>query len=236
MSKNSNLAGCAAGILAASVAGRIAYNYLKRNPLMPKGQKGKKHLLCVGDSITFGDGVKPFMAFQSYPAYLQKLVPSDVQVMNFGLNGRTLLVEGDFPYTKESFYAGTFQVPDAAWLVMLGTNDTKPYNWDAKKYKKELRTFLKRYLDYGGRGHVTVMKPPRAFVTAGHEEVLYDIRNEKIREAGKIIDDVADDLKIQVIDLYAFTREHPDWFTDGVHPNKTGNQKIAAYIAGELNF
>ncbi|MEE0955939.1 MAG: GDSL-type esterase/lipase family protein [Eubacterium sp.] len=234
MSRNSNIAGCTAGILAAATAGNIAYRYLKRHPFMPKWDKGKKHLVCVGDSITFGDGVKPFMAFQSFPAYLQKLAPSGVQVLNFGLNGRTLLVEGDFPYTKESFYAGTFQIPDADWLVMLGTNDTKPYNWDAKKYKKELRTFLKRYIDFGGRGHVIVMKPPRAFVTPGNEAVLYDIRNEKIREAGKIIDEVAGDLKIPVIDLYSFTREHPDWFTDGVHPNKKGNKKIAEYIAWEL--
>ena len=37
-------------------------------------------------------------------------------------------------------------------------------------------------------------------------------------------------LGIRVIDLYAFTKDHPEWFVDGVHPNIRGNRAIAKYI------
>lgn len=33
-----------------------------------------------------------------------------------------------------------------------------------------------------------------------------------------------------LIDLYSYTKEHPEWFADEVHPNGLGNQKIAEYI------
>ena len=49
-----------------------------------------KRVACVGDSITFGAGVKN-RAENCYPAQLQKLLGSDYQVRNFGNSGSTML-------------------------------------------------------------------------------------------------------------------------------------------------
>lgn len=35
---------------------------------------------------------------------------------------------------------------------------------------------------------------------------------------------------IPVIDLHEFTRNHADWFLDGVHPNDEGYEFLAGYI------
>ena len=36
---------------------------------------------------------------------------------------------------------------------------------------------------------------------------------------------------IVVIDLYSLTNNHPEWFSDGIHPNEEGNKIIANEIA-----
>ena len=40
----------------------------------------------------------------------------------------------------------------------------------------------------------------------------------------------------QVIDLYALTETHPEYFDDGVHPNELGNRVIAEHIRKEIGF
>lgn len=55
-------------------------------------QSSKKliKVACVGDSITFGGGGR-----ESYPHYLQQCLGERFEVGNFGLNGATMIDEGD---------------------------------------------------------------------------------------------------------------------------------------------
>ena len=52
---------------------------------------------CVGDSITFGAGIKE-RETQCYPVQLGQLLGDEFEVRNFGVNGATLLKQGDLPY------------------------------------------------------------------------------------------------------------------------------------------
>ena len=147
--------------------------------------------------------------------------------MNFGLSGRTLLRAGDMPYAKEPHYAKAFQVEDAHYLIMLGTNDSKPYNWDEAQYREELAALLLRCKS---KGTVTVMKPPKAFPSKKTGVVPFDVQDDVLCTIGGIIDETARELEVPVIDLYTFTQNHPEWFPDGIHPNAEGNKQIAQYI------
>lgn len=40
---------------------------------------------------------------------------------------------------------------------------------------------------------------------------------------------------LSVVDLYELTEEHPEYFSNGVHPNVLGNQMIAEKINRELS-
>ena len=207
------------------IAGAAVYGHYRNwHPAVPKTKKGKKHIVCIGDSITFGAGVVPFQKWRSYPAYLQRLLGKEYQVMNFGLSGRTLLRAGDMPYTKETHYTKAFQIEDAHYLIMLGTNDSKPYNWEEAQYREELAALLLRC---NSKGTVTVMKPPKAFPSKKTGEVPFDVQDNVLCAIGRIIDETARELVIPVIDLYVFTENHPEWFPDGVHPNAEGNRRIA---------
>lgn len=52
---------------------------------------------CVGDSITYGSGIK-VRSGDSYPAQLATMLGDKWQVRNFGVGGATMLKSGDKPY------------------------------------------------------------------------------------------------------------------------------------------
>src|SRR5689334_20904819 len=92
------------------------------------------HVACVGEGNTAGYGASS--SNKSYPADLAGMFGSGVQVGNFGHSGATLLSVGDLPYINQTEYtnattfvsgAGAGAVVDV--IIMLGTNDSKSYNW-----------------------------------------------------------------------------------------------------------
>ena len=131
---------------AAAVLGKYAKEELDlRKEIAPEVDTTRPRIACVGDSITFGDGVVHGRDTQSYPAILETLLGGEEQVLNYGLNGRTLLAEGDMPYTKEEFYPLSKECGADTYIIMLGTNDTKPQNWNRHAYEQELVEFIRGY-------------------------------------------------------------------------------------------
>lgn len=227
----------AAAVLAAAGAAAGTAAWLRQRqaaaPVPAKPKRGKIRIACVGDSITYGAGVhNPHR--DSYPSMLQRLLGRKYQVINFGFNGRTAVSHGDCPYDREMMYAQSFQAKPADVICMLGTNDSKPYNWDASDYEKDYSRIIGKYINQVGADHVYVMTPPKAFVVKGASEVVYDIKDEYIREELPIIIRIANVTGIHVIDLYRFTEDHPEWMADGVHPNRKGNRAIAAYVRDHI--
>ena len=202
-------------------------SYRTWNPAMPRSSKGKRHIVCIGDSITYGAGVIPLQRWRSYPAYLQWIMGSGYQVMNFGLSGRTLMTTGDMPYTKESFYAAALRVPQPHYILMLGSNDAREKWWDTERFQRELVQLL---TSLQRKGSVTIMLPPKVFPVEKKGEVSFGIRDNLLKEVGAVLSETAKDRGIPVIDLHIFTEQHPEWFPDGVHPNAQGNRQIAKCI------
>ena len=203
-------------------------------PKNPKILPGKKLIACIGDSITYGSGVGG-KTEKTWEYFLNQQLGEEYQVLNYGISGRTLQDEGDFPYRNDRFYPLSKKCGAETFLIMLGTNDTKPYNWDEARYEKELPVFVKEYLALPKNPSVILMIPPKSFPYPGMQEVAFDIRNEEISgPLRRIVRKTAEELKIPCIDLYALTEERSDWFSDGVHPNEAGNRAIAAFIAGLL--
>jgi acyl-CoA thioesterase I len=79
---------------------------------------------CVGDSITFGYGIRN-REQDSYPAVLGRLLGSGWDVRNFGVSATTLLHKGDRPYIKTRAYDDALAFKPDDVVIMLGTNDSK---------------------------------------------------------------------------------------------------------------
>ena len=100
---------------------------------------------CVGDSITYGAKIEDNF-LNSYPAQLQLFLGSDYLVGNFGASGYTLQKSGNFPYWNHPAFQESSAFQPNIVLIMLGTNDTKPYNWTGtENFLADYRELIAHY-------------------------------------------------------------------------------------------
>ncbi len=209
-------------VIFASVIGSIAY------PKALVSGEGDLRIVCVGDSITYGQGVYGSRKTASFTAYLSEMVEGST-VVNYGLSSRTLQSNTNMPYTNEKHFAASRSEEADIVIIMLGTNDSKANFWDKDNYTEEYREFIKGYMNMESSPEVYIMIPPRVYAEAKSGGDCDDavVRGE-LRDA---VISLGAELGIEVIDLYTVTDGHPEWFPDGLHPNADGNYAIAEEIA-----
>lgn len=199
-------------------------------------KKKELTIACVGDSITYGSGVAATRSRDAYPAILNRLLGPKTKVYNYGLRGRTLISTGDQPYIKERSYQQALEKKADIYILMLGTNDSKPYNWDYQKMKDELPVFVNSFKDLENHPNIFLMQPPKCF-PLNNGKVPYDIQNELVSGSiHQLVADTARALEVHLIDLYSLTETHPEWFMDGVHPNREGNKMIAERVFQAISY
>ena len=181
---------------------------------------------CIGNSITDGHGIE--MATQyGYPALLQKALGSDYWVKNFGVSSRTLLNKGDFPYMKEMAWRDALAFNPDIVVIKLGTNDSKPQNWQyASEFKQDLLQMIKAL----GKAKIFLCTPIPAFKPS------WDI-NDSVIVNGIIPfqKEVARKNGLQLIDLHTLMANDEELVQpDGIHPNEKGVAKMAEIIAGAI--
>ena len=181
---------------------------------------------CIGNSITDGHGIE--MATQyGYPALLQKALGSDYWVKNFGVSCRTLLNKGDFPYMKEMAWRDALAFNPDIVVIKLGTNDSKPQNWQyASEFKQDLLQMIKAL----GKAKIFLCTPIPAFKPS------WDI-NDSVIVNGiiPIQKEVARKNGLQLIDLHTLMANDEELVQpDGIHPNEKGVAKMAEIIAGAI--
>jgi acyl-CoA thioesterase I len=196
-------------------------------PAVPKPRSARVRVAAIGDSNTYGAGVLlNNLRRNSYPARLEAMLGRDHQVLNYGASGRTLLDSGDRPYRSNRFYGISHVVRPDVVLIMLGTNDAKPHNWDALRYEEELRAFVRSYGSPAEGGPtVYLLTPPAAWPNRVAIDPVV-VRDEVV----PIVKRVGVDVGVEVIDIHAATAESAALFPDGVHPNARGYEIIARTV------
>jgi lysophospholipase L1-like esterase len=182
------------------------------------------HVACVGDSITFGVG-----ASKPYPQQLQALLGAAYAVQNDGHSGATLLNAGDIPYPKVAEYAAS-----TAWagdvVIMLGTNDSKPYNWSHKAdFEGDCAKLVEHYQSLPSKPRVWLNLPTPAFSNP------WGITGSVItNEVIPALKRCAAARGISTIDVNAAFAGQSTQFPDGVHPNDAGAAIIATAVRDAL--
>lgn len=199
-----------------------------------KTHKGPKRealrVACIGNSITDGFGID-MAEQQGYPAQLQRLLGSGYCVRNFGVSSRTLLNKGDRPYQNERAWRDALAFKPDIVLIKLGTNDSKPENW---QYGKDFAADLQQMVDAlkAGENHprIVLCTPIPAF------KPTWNINDSVIVNGiTPIINKVAKKNKLQVVDLHTcFAGEGDKMLADGIHPDAKGARRLAEIIAEAL--
>ena len=186
------------------------------------------NISCVGDSITYG----AFVSYdQTYPAKLQTLLGPAYTVNNFGVSGTCALTHSDNPYWSCSAFtpshgSPSWPVPDVV-IIMLGSNDSKPQNWQyGTNFIHDYTRLIATYTNLSTHPRVLLCTPPPVY---GTNVYLID----PIVVATNIAPDIRQvgaSLGLQVVDMQSLLAGHPEWFPDYVHPNASGTTVMAAIV------
>lgn len=184
---------------------------------------------CIGDSITFGAGVKQRKS-NSFPAQLGAMLGKGYEVKNFGVSASTMLKNGNKPYWNlPQFKTAQEYKPDVV-IIKLGTNDTKPDNWKHKaEFKTDYCEMIKIFQSLENKPDVWICYPVPVFPTG--ERWKWGINDPTVKEEIiPLIDEIAQTTGANVIDLYQPLVGKPDLVPDNVHPNASGAKVIAETI------
>lgn len=194
-------------------------------------EEGDVRIACIGDSITYGHGVKNWYK-NNYPAQLDRLLGDGYCVNNYGHSGATLQPDGDQPYVIYSESPKSLEFDPDIVILMIGSNDSKPENWKSEAaFKEAYIDFLNKYMNaLGGDVRIILCTPATAFYPDGETEGLtnYDISPSTVNEIAEIVRSIASEEGLELIDINALTKDHPEYFlSDNVHPNNDGAEFIA---------
>lgn len=184
---------------------------------------------CVGDSITADYRLKNPGA-ESYPAQLQALLGNGYNVGNFGLSGATVLKQSDYTYWNSWAYRNSLKFKPNIVVIMLGTNDSKPWNWNAAKFDADYRALIAKYQSLQTHPQVYICLIPPYYTPnpfGGAFENPAFVQNTVL----PAIQAVANATGVTLIDNNTPLLGQPELFSDGVHPTPQGAAVIASTVA-----
>jgi lysophospholipase L1-like esterase len=189
----------------------------------------KVRVACIGASITFGAGIAD-REKNCYPAQMQNLLGEGYEVRNLGVNSRTMLKHGDFPYWNDPAYQEALAFNPNIVVIDLGGNDSKPQNWKYKdEFAADAKAMIESFRSLPAKPRVLICLPMPAF------KVMWGINDEVItKELSPILRQAAAETGCDVIDLHTPFADKQAWFADSVHPNAEGAALMAKIIGSAV--
>ncbi len=185
---------------------------------------------CVGDSITFG--IVPNPKKNAWPVVLGRILGHGYRTINCGHSGATMLKKGDLPYWKQREYKQAIEFHPNIVVIMLGTNDTKAWNWNkhGKDFTADTEALIRVFQALPTHPKVYICFPPKVVKPA------YGI-NEPNMVHGVIpaIKKAARATHVAIINVFGKLPGKMKFYDhDGVHPNIRGEAVMAHIIAAAI--
>ena len=188
-------------------------------------------IACIGDSLTWGFSL-PDPRRLSYPALLQELLGTDYEVRNFGCNGASVRCDADLPYVETLAYGESRAWNPDIVLLMLGSNDATPWDWDVAAFRFDYERLVTSYCELSTQPRVILIAPIRMFRVMGctFGGLSLEILEEGVRS---VIHEVGGECGLPCIDLVGLFTD-ARYCYDGVHPNGEGTRLMAEEILSFL--
>lgn len=201
-----------------------------------KAKENQIRVACVGDSITYGHGV-PFWFANNYPTKLQDMLGDDYCVNNYGVSAYCVQDDSSKPYMSLDVYKDSLEFNPDIVILMLGTNDAKPYNWKGiDEFKDDYDKLINSYKSVNPNVEIYLATLCTAFdddpLTV---ESSFDIMPSIVDEISIFISDYASENNYYLIDINSLTKDRKDLILpDLIHPNEFGAFAIANEIYQNL--
>ena len=181
---------------------------------------------CIGDSITEGHGIT-IQSEDGYPVVLNQILGNGYSVQNCGKSGTTMQKRADYPYWICKEFSNAMALNADIVVIKLGTNDTKPQNWNADRFKADYQSLIDTLKSNGRNPQIFVCTPAPAF---SHGWGI----NDSVIVAGVIpaVTEIAQTNNLTIIDLHKELADKQEYFAvDGIHPDEAGAAYMAEIIA-----
>ena len=133
--------------------------------------------------------------------------------------------DGDMPYVKDKNYKNSLAFMPDKVIIMFGTNDSKPYNWEgAKAFKTNLLEIINAYKALPTSPEIYLLAPPP----------VWGLKGKPAKQIRTAVKEICSDYGYNFIDMYSVFNNKPELFQDGVHPNVAGAKLFAKTIYAKV--
>lgn len=202
---------------------------------------GMKHILCYGDSNTWGytpGSGERFSRQQRWPGVLARILGKSFHVIEDGLNGRTTAFD-DPDEPGRSGLAGLEAVlADCPALdmviLMLGTNDLKQHlNAGAGDIARGAERLIERIAAYAHKAgwrppQILLVSPPAIEAVSPYIAEVFEGGFAASRELPRLFAEMAGRHGCHFLDAQEYVRVSG---VDGVHLDRAGHTSLARAIA-----
>lgn len=200
-------------------------------------QTKKVRMAFIGNSITAGvyDYNKSDLQV-SYATQFINLIKEDfgdtLEAFNAGVSGRTLTKNGPVPIWDEAAFKNALNFKPDICLIALGTNDSKPklYNLVQNEFYSDYQDMIDTFRYVNPNTTFILCLPPP--IWDGHPYSVEDPHNDTLlfKYTIPLIDSIAKKNDLIVVDFYTPLIDSAQYFTDHLHPNIEGHQKMAKIL------
>lgn len=187
-------------------------------------------IACVGDSITYGSGIKGRDSL-AYPQQMQSMLGKKYKIQNFGVSGATMLKKGNKPYWIQKEYKQSLAFKPKIIVLMLGTNDSKPINWDTYKdeFEKDYNEMISNFEQLRSKPKIYIGLPPPVIKNR------WGIQKEIVEgELMEILNKIATENNLELIDFYSILEDMNEMIPDNIHPNADGAKRMAIVAVSKI--
>ncbi|HWY32767.1 MAG TPA: discoidin domain-containing protein, partial [Candidatus Acidoferrum sp.] len=185
-------------------------------------------ITCVGASDV--SSPTPY-GTPNWPVYIAPMLGYEYAITNCGASGTTMIQNGNAPYWNTQQYTdGLNSSPDIV-IIMLGSNDSKPYNWIYQtNYTPDYEELISQYRNLPSHPRIYLNTLLKVY-GAGNYDILGPIVDGQLCP---IIKQIALDEGLPVIDVNTATENMPQNFPDNIHPDIAGAKVVAQTVFNGL--
>ena len=198
-------------------------------------------MAMVGNSITYGAGL-PDPAADCYPSQLDTLLRAiygdSVLIGNYGVSARTMMKNSELPIWEENAFTDALELVPDICLILLGTNDSKPYRWDTwgDEFLGDYLSMIDTFKFRNPNTKFIVCYPPPIWKGHPYGTNYQDKHNDSVvvNEIIPLIDSVVTLTGATLVDFHTPFVDSLQYFPDKLHPDKAGSGIMAAMLFDTL--